>query len=120
MIAVTRRTLPFQPETKMELIECVQTGLCSSRRGNDADHAYVMPEWYVTSPSSRLSRIRCFVTDHMQPFVMMKLSRDTILFNPTFSNYGYNNVAYFENIRQAGYSFYILNNAFGVDSPHPE
>ena len=56
----------------------------------------------------------------MQPFMMMKLTQDTILYDSKFSNYGYNHVAYFENVRQAGYSFYILNNAFALDSPHAE
>lgn len=114
------RTASFQPETKAELIECVQSGVCSSTRGYELDHNYVMPEWFVTSPSSRVSRIRCFVTDRMQPFMMMKLTQDTILYDSKFSNYGYNHVAYFENVRQAGYSFYILNNAFALDSPHAE
>ena len=112
------RTAAFQPETKAELIECIHSGVCSSSRGQDMDHNYVMPEWFVTSPSAHVSRIRCFVTDRMQPFMMMKLTQDMIMYNPQFFNYGYNRIAYFENVRQAGYSFFILNNAFAIDSPH--
>ena len=81
---------------------------------------YVMPEWYVASPSSHVARVRCFLTDFMEPYMMLRLSPSLPLFDERFINYGYNKVEYFENLRQAGFSFYILNNAFAMDFPHPE
>lgn len=81
---------------------------------------YVMPEWFVTSPSSSVSRIRCFMTDFMEPYLMVRLSPDLPLFDDRFVNYGYNKVEYVENLRQAGFSFFILNQAFAMDFPHPE
>ena len=81
---------------------------------------YVMPEWFVTSPSSPVSRIRCFMTDFMEPYLMVRLSPDLPLFDDRFVNYGYNKVEYVENLRQAGFSFFILNQAFAMDFPHPE
>ena len=81
---------------------------------------YVMPEWFVTSPSSPVSRIRCFMTDFMEPYLMVRLSPDLPLFDDRFVNYGYNKVEYVENLRQAGVSFFILNQAFAMDFPHPE
>lgn len=81
---------------------------------------YVMPEWFVTSPSSPVSRIRCFMTDFMEPYLMVRLSPGLPLFDDRFVNYGYNKVEYVENLRQAGFSFFILNQAFAMDFPHPE
>ena len=81
---------------------------------------YVMPEWFVTSPSSPVSRIRCFMTDFMEPYLMVRLSPDLPLFDDRFVNYGYNKVEYVENLRQTGFSFFILNQAFAMDFPHPE
>ena len=81
---------------------------------------YVMPEWFVTSPSSPVSRIRCFMTDFMEPYLMVRLSPYLPLFDDRFVNYGYNKVEYVENLRQAGFSFFILNQAFAMDFPHPE
>lgn len=81
---------------------------------------YVMPEWFVTSPSSPVSRIRCFMTDFMEPYLMVRLSPVLPLFDDRFVNYGYNKVEYVENLRQAGFSFFILNQAFAMDFPHPE
>ena len=81
---------------------------------------YVMPEWFVTSPSSPVSRIRCFMTDFMEPYLMVRLSPDLPLFDDRFVNYGYNKVEYVENLRQVGFSFFILNQAFAMDFPHPE
>ena len=44
----------------------------------------------------------------------------TPFFHPYYINYGYNKVEYVENLRQAGFSFFILNQAFAMDFPHPE
>lgn len=81
---------------------------------------YVMPEWYIAKESSSVSRIRCFITDFMEPYFLIRYTPETPLFDDRFINYGYNKVQYFENIRQMGYQFYILNHAFAMDFPHPE
>lgn len=51
----------------------------------------------------------------------MILKRDvtTPLYSESFYNYGYNKVQLFEHLRAAGFQFYILNNVFAVDVPHP-
>ena len=51
---------------------------------------------------------------------MLRYSPETPLFYPFFTDYGYNKVQYFEHLRQAGFSFYVLNHAFATDFPHPE
>lgn len=79
-----------------------------------------MPEWYITDESSTVSRIRCFITNFMEPYLMVRYTPSTPLFVEEFVDYGFNKVQYFENLRQAGYSFYILNHAFATDYPHPE
>ena len=81
---------------------------------------YVMPEWFVTDASSVVSRIRCFMTNFMEPYVMVRYTAETPLFVEEFVDYGYNKVEYFENLRQMGYVFFILNHAFATDYPHPE
>ena len=52
--------------------------------------------------------------------MMVRYSRDIPLFHEEFVDYGYNKVQYFEHLRQAGFQFYILNQAFAMDFPHPE
>ena len=52
--------------------------------------------------------------------MMLKYSRKSPLFYPLFTNYGYNKVQFFEHLRHAGFSFYVLNHAFATDYPHPE
>ena len=61
---------------------------------------YVMPEWFVTSPSSPVSRIRCFMTDFMEPYLMVRLSPDLPLFDDRFVNYGYNKVFFYRQLAQ--------------------
>ena len=81
---------------------------------------YVMPEWFVTRQSSPASRIRCFLTNFMEPYMLIRYTPSTPLFHEEFVDYGYNKVQYFENLRQMGYDFFILNHAFAMDFPHPE
>ena len=91
---------------------------------------YLMPEWYSALSDSHVSRIRCFLTNFMEPsifgipviwrYMMVRYSRDIPLFHEEFVDYGYNKVQYFEHLRQAGFQFYILNHAFAMDFPHPE
>ena len=52
--------------------------------------------------------------------MMVRYTPNTPLFVEEFIDYGFNKVQYFENLRQAGYSFFILNHAFATDYPHPE
>ena len=81
---------------------------------------YVMPEWFVTRPESVVSRIRCFMTDFMEPYVVLKYTPELPLFDERFVNYGYNKVEFFETLRQRGFQFYIFNHIFAMDFPHPE
>lgn len=65
-------------------------------------------------------RIRCLVTDFQEPYVLLRYSPGTPLFDERFVNYGYNKVQLFEHLRAAGYRFYIMTNAFAMDLPHPD
>ena len=80
---------------------------------------YVMPEWFHET-SSVVSKIDCFITDFQEPYLLMKVFEGMVLFDERFVNYGYNKVQFFEHLRSAGYSFYILNNAYAMDLPHPD
>lgn len=52
--------------------------------------------------------------------MILRRDNDTPLFNKYFTNYGYNKVQHFEHLRAAGFQFYILNNVFAMDLPHPD
>ncbi|CBK23359.2 uncharacterized protein [Blastocystis hominis] len=57
----------IQPENKLELIECINRKICISNKNNIRTHMYVMPEWFTTSKESHVSRVRCFITNFMEP-----------------------------------------------------
>lgn len=80
---------------------------------------YVMPEWFHETPSV-VSKVDCFITDFQEPYVLMKVHEKMPLFDERFVDYGYNKVQFIEHLRSAGYSFFILNNAFAMDLPHPD
>ena len=78
-----------------------------------------MPEWYDDS-SALLYRIKCFVADFQEPYVLLRYDADTPLFDERFVNYGYNKVQLFENLRALSYNFFIWNDIFAMDLPHPD
>ena len=51
---------------------------------------------------------------------MLKYTPETPLFDERFVNYGYNKVQLIEHLRAMGYQFYILNQDFAIDLPHPD
>ncbi|KAK8799970.1 hypothetical protein WA588_002790, partial [Blastocystis sp. NMH] len=110
----------YQPENKAELVACLYQKNCISNKRLVRTHMYIMPEWYLTREKSPASRIRCFLTDFMEPYMLVKYQETTPLFHEEFVDYGYNKVQYFENLRQMGSTFYILNHAFAMDFPHPD
>ena len=66
-----------------------------------------------------MSRIKCFITDMMEPYVMVKHTPKTPIFDGRFMDYGYDKVALIEEFRQRNYDMMILNTAFAMDYPHP-
>ena len=64
--------------------------------------------------------MKCVVADFQEPYVMLRNSENTPLFDERFVNYGYNKVQLIEHLRAAGYQFYILTQAFAIDIPHEE
>ena len=65
-----------------------------------------------------VSNITCFAVDFQEPYVLLKYTNTTPLFDERFYNYGYNKVQLFEHLRAAGFQWYIVNNAFAVDIAH--
>ena len=119
LFSLTSRTVEYLPRNKQELTACILTNNCQSSKNNIRTHMYVMPEWYYNSPE-KIKAIRCFITDFQEPYVMLRYSPETPLFDERFVNYGYNKVQLIEHLRAMGYQFYILNNDFAVDLPHPD
>lgn len=76
-----------------------------------------MPEWFWTK--SKVSYIKCFITDYMEPYVMVKHTPNAPFYDPRFTDYGNNKISYVEQLRQMNYQMFIFNNIFAIDYPHP-
>ena len=81
---------------------------------------YLHPEWFVVPPDKHVAKLKCFITDFQEPYVMLRRLPSTPLFNEKFVNYGYNKVQLIEHLRSAGYQFYLLLQSFAIDIPHHE
>ena len=126
-VAQNSRASALHPSNKIELIMCIHHKLCTSEKNmirthvgdrftSEAQH-YVMPEWYFTR--TRVSRIKCFIADMMEPYVIVKHSPSTPMYDSRFIDYGFNKMSYIEKLRQMNFQMYILNDAFAIDYPHP-
>ena len=55
----------------------------------------------------------------MEPYVIVKHSPYTPMYDSRFIDYGFNKMSFIEKLRQMNFQMYILNNAFAIDYPHP-
>lgn len=55
----------------------------------------------------------------MEPYVLVKHTPSAPMFDARFSDYGYNKVSYVETLRMMNFKFYIFNQIFALDYPHP-
>lgn len=53
-----------------------------------------------------------------EPYVILKRSPATPVFDERFVNYGYNKIQLIEHLRHKGYSFLVLMNSYAMDMPH--
>ena len=66
-----------------------------------------------------VSRVKCFVADMQEPYVLLPRLNSTPLYDERFVNYGYNKVQWVAHLRYAGYRFYVLGTDFAMDVAHP-
>ena len=65
-----------------------------------------MPEWYFTR--TRVSRIKCFIADMMEPYVIVKHSPSTPMYDSRFIDYGFNKMSFIEKLRQMNFQTHLL------------
>lgn len=52
--------------------------------------------------------------------MMVRYTESTVLFDERFVDYGCNKVQYIDHLRNIGYQFYLLTQAFAIDVIHHE
>ena len=50
---------------------------------------------------------------------MVRHTKTTPLYDARFGDYGFDKISYVEELRERGYSMYVLRRAFAIDYPHP-
>lgn len=69
-------------------------------------------------PSVPFTKVDCFRQKFLEPYVMVKKTKDLPLFDERFINYGFNKVEWIENLRYRGYEFHVLSQSYAIDMPH--
>ena len=118
------------PAEKTHLQKCLRRKVCREFREGQNLHNYYFADWLNASFAQPLVKVRCFVKDKQEPwargrgvtgsYLIVRRSASLPRFDERFVNYGYNKVQQIEHLRAAGFEFFILNNAFVMDMPHPD
>ena len=91
--------------------------ICLLQKASLYTHAYATKTWPLWKSGS-VAKLRCVMNDYQEPYVMLRRSPNTPLFDERFVNYGYNKVQWLEHLRYVGFDYEILTNGFAVDIPH--
>ncbi|KAM7453333.1 hypothetical protein BLSTO_05921 [Blastocystis sp. subtype 1] len=92
------------------LLQCYKKYVCLSN--------FITSKW-IFDRRPKLWRVVCWPNDSQEPYMVLKRHKGMVLFDEAFINYGGNKVQYVNHIRALNPHFYVLNNAFAVDLPHP-
>lgn len=107
------------PQTKDELKICIRKKKCSICREKIKTHNYVYKEWFNQPITRNISMIQCFNNDIQEPYVIVKKSDHLPIFPEEFSH-GRDKIVWIKHILYIGYKFGELNQAYGIDIPHPD
>ena len=137
---VMKKYMPNVPKNKSALATCMNLNSkdCSIFRDKAHLHVcfgplpdsqdYLIQEWFSTPPSLLYS-IPCLNGDRQEPsllemivipsYLLIKKTPTLPLYDERFVGYGWNKVQWIENLRMAGYNFYVFEHGFIIHCPHP-
>lgn len=69
---------------------------------------------WVNWKRSNITRLKCVMNDFQEPYVLLKRSSNTPLFDERFKNYGYNKVQLIEHLKYKGNFYDVEINAYRV------
>lgn len=95
------RITKYIPNSLKDLSDCLYSRVCMTKKANLLTHAYISKEWTEWNKGV-ISKLKCVMNDFQEPYVMLKRSSTTPLFDERFVNYGYNKVQLVEHLRYQG------------------
>ena len=95
------RITNYLPNSLKDLNDCLHSRVCMTHKANLLTHAYISKEW-IEWNKGVISKLKCVMNDFQEPYVMLKRSATTPLFDERFVNYGYNKVQLVEHLRYQG------------------
>ena len=124
---VSSRCRRRMPSTKDELISCVLKWRCRRTKKGLYTHDYICADWFVLNGT--VAKLNCLRSIGQEPYVLLRHSPATPLYNPLLFNYGYNKQVLIEELRfkclswkvgwRVASKWYILLNTFAMDIVHP-
>lgn len=96
--SLMRSGLDYFPNNVTALKSCVRARVCMFHKADVFTHGYTNRNWLNWS-GYRIMEMRCVLNDFQEPYVMLRRSPNTPLFDERFVNYGYNKVQLIEHLR---------------------
>ena len=90
--------LQYFPSNRTVLRACIRARVCMSHKADVFTHGYTNRDWLNWNGNS-VMEMRCVLNDFQEPYVMLRRSPNTPLFDERFVNYGYNKVQLIEHLR---------------------
>ena len=108
------------PQTLDELHGCLRSNNCVVFDGEYNPQGQASTDvraWKAMKPGS-VRRIPCITSDRYEPFVALRKSSLTPLFDERFVGYGKNKVELLVHLRRSGHAFEVLGGGFVLHFPH--
>lgn len=110
------------------MTKCIVKQQCKRTKKGLYTHDYVCTDWFILNGT--VAQIKCLRSIGQEPYVLLRHSPNTPLYNPFFYNYGFNKQVFIEELRfkcktedmrsSLASKWYILLNTFAMDIIHPE
>lgn len=63
-------------------------------------------------------KMKCLNSTFMEPYFIKRRSRSLSNYSPYFVNYGFNKMEFFFRLHFEGFTFYVMEQDFGVNTHH--
>lgn len=106
------------PSTTKQLNKCRLEERCAQFYGTNAPDTHSTTDYQKWTTATEPYTIPCFKNVRYEPYVILKKTPTTPLFEERFVGYGKNKIQHINHLRFAGYKFQVLPKAFVIHMPH--
>jgi hypothetical protein len=116
--------IPLMPHTRSKtMISSIDKGdiTAFNLKYNPDGHGSTRYDvWMEQEEGEQLLELDCVTSNRYEPYLVVRVCHDLPPFQPVFTGYGKNKISWILHLRQLGWSFFQLSQAFVIHYPHLE